>query len=109
MAAVRIYDPELPNETLTGDQVLWEAGQILTAVDPDERRILFAQDGVLKPFTTGTVTAQMLALELGQTVDNTRHVLNELVAKGVLVRGDMRKICPIAKRRVTYWRKVGAS
>ena len=63
MAAVRIYDPEVPDQTLTGDQVLWEVGQVLAAGDPDERRILFAKAGALTPFTPQTVTTDVLALD----------------------------------------------
>ncbi len=62
MAAVRIYDPEIPDQTLTGDQILWEAGQVLATGNPDQRRILFAREGVLTPFTPRTVTSDMLAL-----------------------------------------------
>ncbi|KPJ75103.1 MAG: hypothetical protein AMJ54_15895 [Deltaproteobacteria bacterium SG8_13] len=63
MAAVRIYDPEIPDQPLTGDQILWEVGQALAAGDPDKRRIWFADAGAMKPFTVQTVTARMLALD----------------------------------------------
>ena len=63
MAAVRIYDPQDPQQTLSGDQILWEAGQVLSAGSPDERRIFMADAGELKPFSVQTVTAQILGVD----------------------------------------------
>ena len=41
VTASLIYKPEDPNTTLTGDQSLWKAGEVLAAMSPDERTIYF--------------------------------------------------------------------
>ena len=41
VTASLIYTPEDPNTTLTGDQSLWKAGEVLAAMSPDERTIYF--------------------------------------------------------------------
>ena len=41
VTASRVYDPEVPNATLTGDQSLWKAGEMLAAMSPDNRTIYF--------------------------------------------------------------------
>ena len=41
VTASLIYKPEDPNTTLTGDQSLWKAGEVLAAMSPDMRTIYF--------------------------------------------------------------------
>ena len=41
LTASRLYDPEVPDSTLTGDQTLWDAGVELTAMNPDSRTIYY--------------------------------------------------------------------
>ena len=41
LTASRLYDPEFPDSTLTGDQTLWDAGAELTAMNPDSRTIYY--------------------------------------------------------------------
>jgi hypothetical protein len=41
LTASRLYDPEVPDSTLTGDQTLWDAGAELTAMNPDSRTIYY--------------------------------------------------------------------
>ncbi|MGD2271321.1 MAG: hypothetical protein PVI06_13030, partial [Desulfobacterales bacterium] len=41
LIATRLYFAENPNETATGDQTLWDAGEVLSAVNPDNRTIYF--------------------------------------------------------------------
>ncbi len=41
LTASRLYDPEVPDSTLTGDQTLWDAGTELTAMNPDSRTIYY--------------------------------------------------------------------
>ena len=41
VTARRIYDPTEPNRTLREEEPLWDAGEILAAMHPDERKIFF--------------------------------------------------------------------
>jgi hypothetical protein len=41
LTATRLYFAEDPNQTATGDQTLWDAGEVLTGLNPDSRRIYF--------------------------------------------------------------------
>jgi hypothetical protein len=41
LTATRLYFAENPNQTATGDQTLWDAGEMLTAMNPDNRTIYF--------------------------------------------------------------------
>jgi hypothetical protein len=41
LTATRLYFPEDPNQTATGDQTLWDAGEVLTGMSPDNRTIYF--------------------------------------------------------------------
>ncbi|MDZ7581375.1 MAG: PilC/PilY family type IV pilus protein [Deltaproteobacteria bacterium] len=46
LTARRIYDPSAPNITLRAEEPLWDAGEALSAMSPDERRIFFPGMGV---------------------------------------------------------------
>ena len=41
VTARRIYDPTEPNHTLREEEPLWDAGEVLSSMNPDERRIYF--------------------------------------------------------------------
>jgi hypothetical protein len=41
LTATRLYFAEDPNQTATGDQTLWDAGEVLAGMNPDSRRIYF--------------------------------------------------------------------
>ena len=41
VTAGRIYDPIEPDHTLREEEPLWDAGEVLSAMNPDERRIYF--------------------------------------------------------------------
>lgn len=41
LTANLLYDPRSPDQTATGDLTLWDAGEVLAATDPDNRKILF--------------------------------------------------------------------
>ena len=41
VTACRIYDPTEPDHTLREEEPLWDAGEVLSAMNPDERRIFF--------------------------------------------------------------------
>jgi hypothetical protein len=41
LTATRLYFAEDPNQTATGDQTLWDAGEVLTDMNPDSRTIYF--------------------------------------------------------------------
>ena len=41
VTAGRIYDPTEPDHTLREEEPLWDAGEVLSAMNPDERRIFF--------------------------------------------------------------------
>jgi hypothetical protein len=41
LIATRLYLAEDPDQTATGDQTLWDAGEMLTAMNPDNRTIYF--------------------------------------------------------------------
>jgi len=41
VTAVRIYDPTEPDQTLREEEPLWDAGEVLSSMNPDERRIYF--------------------------------------------------------------------
>jgi hypothetical protein len=41
LTATRLYYPEDPNQTTTGDQTLWDAGKVLTGMSPDDRTIYY--------------------------------------------------------------------
>ena len=41
VTADRIYDPTAPDHTLREEEPLWDAGEVLSSMNPDERRIYF--------------------------------------------------------------------
>jgi len=41
VTARRIYDPAEPDHTLREEEPLWDAGEVLSSMNPDERRIYF--------------------------------------------------------------------
>ena len=41
VTAGRIYDPTEPDHTLREEEPLWDAGEVLSAMNPDERKIYF--------------------------------------------------------------------
>ena len=41
VTAGRIYDPTEPDHTLREEEPLWDAGEVLSSMNPDERRIYF--------------------------------------------------------------------
>jgi hypothetical protein len=41
LTASRVYDPQAPDHTLSGDQTLWDAGRVLTDMNPDDRNVYF--------------------------------------------------------------------
>jgi len=41
VTATRIYDPTEPDHTLREEEQLWDAGEVLSSMNPDERRIFF--------------------------------------------------------------------
>jgi hypothetical protein len=54
LTATRLYTSTDPNQTATGDQTLWDAGEVLTAMNPDNRTIYFPN------ITLSQVTAEHL-------------------------------------------------
>jgi hypothetical protein len=54
LTATRLYTSTDPNQTATGDQTLWDAGEMLTAMNPDNRTIYFPN------ITLSQVTAEHL-------------------------------------------------
>jgi hypothetical protein len=41
VTATRIYDPTEPDHTLREEEPLWDAGEVLSAMNPDDRKIYF--------------------------------------------------------------------
>ena len=83
LTASRLYDPEDPSSTLTGDQTLWDAGAVLTAMSPDSRTIYFPD------ITTVQVTDEVLATGDGsiKTFSGTL-TYHPVVASTVAIKDD---------------------
>ena len=83
LTASRLYDPEDPSSTLTGDQTLWDAGAALTAMGPDSRTIYFPD------ITTVQVTDEVLATGDGsiKTFSGTL-TYHPVVASTVVIKDD---------------------
>jgi hypothetical protein len=48
LTATRLYDASNPDETATGDQTLWDAGEVLTAMNPDNRTVYFPNINIIQ-------------------------------------------------------------
>jgi hypothetical protein len=83
LTASRLYDPEDPSSTLIGDQTLWDAGAVLTAMGPDSRKIYFPD------ITTVQVADEVLATGDGsiKTFSGTL-AYHPVVASTVVIKDD---------------------